>query len=68
MLFIIIELEILKLQCNQSVNGISIVNTGLRSVSNVYFNTIYLNATSSGALFGSSEFIMQQVPLLILVL
>jgi hypothetical protein len=34
--------------------GISIANTGLRSRSNVYFNTIYLNATSTGTDFGSS--------------
>ncbi|MBX9886313.1 MAG: hypothetical protein K2Y30_00075 [Flavobacteriaceae bacterium] len=37
-----------------NVRGISITNTGVRSTTNVYFNSIYLNATSTGTNFGSS--------------
>ncbi|WPR71439.1 hypothetical protein SLW70_16110 [Flavobacterium sp. NG2] len=37
-----------------AVRGISIANTGLRSQSNIYFNTVFLNATSSGTNFGST--------------
>jgi hypothetical protein len=36
------------------VCGINITNTGLRSTNNVYYNTIYLSATSSGTNFGTS--------------
>ncbi len=37
------------------VRGIAIINTGLRSSTNIYFNTVFLNATaSSGTNFGSS--------------
>ena len=36
------------------VCGISITNSGVRTATNVYYNTIYLNATSSGTNFGSS--------------
>ena len=36
------------------INGISIINTGTTSATNVYYNTIYLSATSSGTNFGSS--------------
>lgn len=37
-----------------ALRGINIASTGVRSATNVYFNTIYLNATSSGVDFGSS--------------
>ena len=37
-----------------NVRGISMTNTGVRSITNVYFNSIYLNATSTGTNFGSS--------------
>lgn len=37
-----------------ALRGINIASTGVRSETNVYFNTIYLNATSSGVDFGSS--------------
>ena len=36
------------------VRGIGVISTGLTSAINVYNNTIYLSATSSGANFGSS--------------
>lgn len=37
-----------------AIRGISIANTGVRSLSNVYFNTVYLNAISTGTNFGTS--------------
>jgi len=37
-----------------TICGISVTNTGLRSVTNVFFNTINLSATSSGGTFGTS--------------
>lgn len=37
-----------------NVRGISMTNTGVRSISNIYFNSIYLNASSTGTNFGSS--------------
>ncbi len=37
-----------------NVRGISIANTGLRSATNVYFNTVYINTSSTGTNFGSS--------------
>lgn len=37
-----------------NVRAISITNTGPRSITNVYFNSIYLNANSTGANFGTS--------------
>ena len=36
------------------IRGIGLISTGLTSAINVYNNTIYLNATSSGANFGST--------------
>ena len=36
------------------LNGLNITNSVAGNVVNVYFNTIYLNATSVGAVFGSS--------------
>ena len=36
------------------IRGIGLISTGLTSTINVYNNTIYLNATSSGANFGST--------------
>jgi len=36
------------------VNGISVTNTGVRSATNVYYNTVYLNATSTGTNFATS--------------
>ncbi|AWG20476.1 hypothetical protein FFWV33_02490 [Flavobacterium faecale] len=37
-----------------NVRGISMTNTGVRSISNIYFNSMYLNASSTGTNFGSS--------------
>ena len=37
-----------------NVRGISMTNTGVRSITNVYFNSIILNASSTGTNFGSS--------------
>ncbi|GAA4318724.1 immunoglobulin domain-containing protein [Flaviaesturariibacter amylovorans] len=37
-----------------ALNGINITNTAATSFVNVYFNTVYLNATSTGTNFGSS--------------
>ncbi|MDQ6844931.1 MAG: hypothetical protein M3Z92_11345, partial [Bacteroidota bacterium] len=37
-----------------AIRGIGIISTGTASTTNVYYNTIYLNATSSGAVFGTS--------------
>ena len=36
------------------IRGISLINTGLTSNLNVYYNTVYLNAVSSGSNFGTS--------------
>ncbi len=48
------DLRVTAANTADAIRGISIANTGLRSVTNVYYNTVHLNATSSGALFGSS--------------
>lgn len=37
-----------------AIRGISIISTGTTSFVNVYFNTIYINASSSGSIFGTS--------------
>ena len=37
-----------------NVRGISLTNTGLRATTNIYFNSIYLNATSTGTNFGTT--------------
>lgn len=39
---------------NNAIIGISVTATAVNSTVNVYYNTVYLNATSSGAIFGSS--------------
>jgi hypothetical protein len=36
------------------IRGISVISTGTTSTTNVYYNTIYLNASSGGINFGSS--------------
>jgi len=38
----------------EAIRGISIANTGTTSATNVYYNTVYINATSSGTNFGST--------------
>ncbi len=42
------------MSATNQVRGISVINTGTTSTNNVYYNTIYLNTTSSGTNFGSS--------------
>ena len=37
-----------------AIRGIGVISTGTNSTTNVYYNTIYLNAASSGATFGTS--------------
>ncbi len=37
-----------------AIRGIGIISTGTTSTTNVYYNTIYLNASSSGLIFGTS--------------
>ncbi len=37
-----------------AIRGIGIISTGLTSTINVFYNTVYLNATSSGVNFGTS--------------
>lgn len=37
-----------------AIRGISITSTGTTSTINVYYNTIYINATSSGTIFGTT--------------
>ncbi len=36
------------------IRGISVISTGVTSTTNIYYNTIFLNATAGGANFGSS--------------
>ena len=44
------------------VNGLNITNSTAGEVINVYFNTIYLNAASTGTVFGSSAVFASVVP------
>jgi hypothetical protein len=48
------EIEAPAANVSNPVRGISVINNGLRSTTNVYYNTIYLSAASSGGTFGSS--------------